>query len=478
MNVVEDYLLAVSNATKLRPKQSVEKLLLLLRLHPQLNPAIVKLNNLGNLDPKQISAAVDSRKFYNDDWLAFNQVVETFIKLSNQMNPWLALELFDLFSTYINDLSVAFTNKNHGYMLTQLLADTFDFVIPFATQLDFQLVVKEMHRKPRLTYLALILLKVFNNIRSQLGAGDNVEMAKKSIMLLVGVKLCLTYFKLDNPLLCRNVFSNMNNASLQFRSYPQNQQIQYRYYLAKFYLVKHQFADAYQHFSWCLENTPTNYRKDNANVSRILQELIPAAIVLGKIPNFSVIYQTFYTSAAQAPRFLSVYSQLLRIVKSGSFHDFQKFMAANYTLLKEHKLLLYINTKCPVLILRNLLKKVHVLQGSSTRLEYDSTAIALSTSLQGIPLSSVVHLTYEAEKNGSVKNFQNFGNPSAIDDSVVENCLITLIDQNLLKGKLFPRLRVCSLSKTNAFPPVASINFVKFGNGAEGRLSHSDKWMS
>lgn len=468
MNVVDDFLMAVSSATKLRPKQLAEKLLALLRLHPQLNPMVVKLNNLGNLDEKQIAAAVDARKFYNDDWMAFGQVVESFIKLSNQMNPWLALESFDLFSTYINDLSVAFTNKNHGYLLTSLLADSFEFVFPFATRLDFQLVVKEMHRRPRLTYLASILLKVFNNIRSQLGAGDHVEAAKKSIMVFIGVKLCLTYFKLSNPLLCRNVFSNMNNASLHFQSYPMNQQIQYRYYLAKFYLVKYQFVDAYQHFLWCLDQCPSNHRKDNDNLSRILRDLIPTAIVLGKNPNFASIYLTFYTLAALAPAFLGVYSQLMRIITSGSFARFQKFMAANYTLLKQHKLLLFINTKSCVVILRNLLKRVWVIQGSGTRLDYSTIATALATSLEGIPISNVIDVTY---------NSAQYTNAGHIDDQVVENCLITLIDQNLLKGKLFPRLRVISLSKTNAFPPVASINFVKFGNGAEGVLSYSDKWM-
>lgn len=471
MNVLDDFLMELSMATKLRPKQLSGKLLSILRLHPQLNPEIVKFNNLGNLDETLISNAVDARKFYNEDWMAFNQLVVSFIRLANQMNPWSALESFDLYSTYINDLSVAFTNKKNGYLLTPLIEDAIEFVIPLATKLDFQLVVKEMHRKPRLTYLASVLLKIFNNIRSQLGAGDHVEAAKKSIMLFIGSKLCLTYFKLSNPLLCRNVFSNMNNASLEFHKYPMNQQIQYRYYLAKFYLVKYQFVDAYQHYMWCLEHCPSNYSRDNANISRILRDLVPIAIILGKTPNFAYIYQQFYSSATKAPAFLTIYSRMMKIVKRGSFAEFQQFIAFNFDTLKSHKSLLFISTKSCVVILRNLLKRVWLIQGSIARLDYDSIAVALTTSLQGLELSNVTD--FELQQPAIPKH------PSSrIDDQVVENCLITLIDQNLLKGKLFPRLRMVSLSKTGAFPAVDSIDFVKFGNGSEGTLNYTDKWMN
>lgn len=468
MNTVDDFLMEVAAATKLPPKQLSGRLLLLLRLHPQLNPAIVTFNSVGNLDEKQINAAVDSRRFFNDDWMAFGLVVVSFIRLANQIDPWSMLESFDLYSTYINDLSVAFTNKNHGYLVTPLIEDALEFVVPLATQLDFQLVSKEMNRKPRLTYLASIMLKVFNNIRSQLGAGDQAEAAKKSIMLFIGTKLCLTYFKLSNPLLCRNVFSNMNNASLEFHRFPMNQQIQYRYYLAKFYLVKYQFVDAYQHLVWCLDHCPSNYTRDNSNISRILRDLIPIAIILGKRPNFASIYQRFYSSAAQAPRFLTMYAQMMTIVKSGSFSKFQEFVAANYAELKRHKLLLVVATKSCVVILRNLVRRLWIIQGTNTRLDYNSIATALATSLQGLPLARVVDFDYISPTQP----------PTAVDDQLVENCLITLIDQNLLKGKLFPRLRVVSLSKTGPFPAVDTIDFVKFGNGPEGTLSYTDKWMN
>lgn len=467
MDILNDFLLQVNQASRLRPQQQAGKINSLLRLHPSLNPVIVKLNNLGDLDEAQIEDAVQQRNFYNDDWIAFNSVIVSFVRLSNQLNPYSVLESYDLYATFLNDLSVAFTNKNRGYLLSPLIQDTIAFVVPLATQLDMQLLYKENQRRPRLTHIAALLLKIFNNIRSQLGAGDHIEAAKKSIMLFIGTRLCLTYFRLSNPLLCRNVFSNMNNANLQLGSYPMNQQIQYRYYLAKFYMVKYQFVDAYQHFHWCLTHCPSNYCQDNDNITRILRDIIPVGIILGKTPNIDNICRMFYSSPAKCPPFLALYSQLMESIKQGNFYQFHQLInnPTHYDFLKQHKIILFLSAKSCVVILRNLIKRSWILQGKQARLDYDTIRIALEVSLSGLLLHSVNKLGPTTQ-------------PEIIDDFVVENCLITLIDQNLLKGKLFPRLRVVSLSKTNVFPAVDSINFVKFGNGPEGTPNYADKWMN
>lgn len=469
MDVVHGFLLQVQNATKAPPAQQPQMLLSCLRLHPSLNPYVVQLNNVGNLEEEQIAQAVEMRHFFNDDWAAMNLVIVSFVHLANQLEPWSLLESFDLYSRYLNDLSIAFTNKARGHLLTPLLEDLIEFIIPLASRLDHQLLLKEKHRKPRLTYVASVLLRIFNSIRSLLGAGDHIEMMKKSIMLYIGARLCLVYFRLGNPLLCRNVFSNMNNANLQFHSYPMNQQLQYRYYLAKFYMVKYQFVDAFQHFSWCLQHCPPNHLQNNLNVTKILRDYLPVSIVLGKRPRIENFKSFFYTSQAQCPAFLDLYGQIVETVNRGSLFDFHQLInhPPNYEFLKLHYLLLFISIKTCVVILRNLVRKVWLAQGKHPRLDYDAIKVALELSLNGISINAVPAQTSLAQK------------PSApVDDLIVENCLITLIDQNLLKGKLFPRLRVVSLSKTVAFPSVDSINFVKFGNGTEGKLSYADKWMN
>lgn len=469
MDVVHNVLLQVQNATKASGKLQPRLLLTSLRLQPSLNRAIVQLNSVGNLEEEQISQAVEARRFFNDDWSHFELVVTSFILLANQLDPWSLLESFDLYSRYLNDLSIAFTNKSKGHLLAPLLEDLIEYIIPLAAQLDFQLLLVEKHRKPRLTYVASVLLRIFNSIRSLLGGGDHIEAVKKSIMLFIGTRLCLVYFRLSNPLLCRNVFSNMNNANLQFHSYPMNQQLQYRYYLAKFYMVKYQFVDAYQHFSWCLQHCPPNHMRDNVNVSKLLRDLIPVAMILGKKPNIQSFKSCFYSAPAQCPPFLDLYQRIQITINRGSFYQFHELTNTpeNYGFLKRNFILLFLSTKACVVILRNLVKKVWIAQGKQARLDYDAIKVALRLSLNGLTLDEV-----PAQSLGIMKPEQS------LDDFVVENCLITLIDQNLLKGKLFPRLRVVSLSKTGAFPSVDMINFIKFGNGTEGNLNHADKWMA
>ncbi|PVH22090.1 hypothetical protein CXQ85_004759 [Candidozyma haemuli] len=470
MNVTGDFLQNLQAVTSKPSKLQAQELIQLLRLHPSLNPWIVKFYNIGPIDVNQVQEELGRRNFYNNEWMAFEELVLSFVRLSNQINPFSMLESFDLYASYFNDLSIAFTNKSHGYLLTPLIQDTVDIIIPMATQLDMQLLLVESRRRPRLVFLASLLLKMFNNVRSQLGAGDHIEVAKKSIMLLIGVRLCSIYFKLQNPLLCRNVFSNMNNANLRLTDFPKNQQIQYRYYLARFYMVKYQFVDAYQHFQWCLSNTPNNYLRDNANVTRVLRSMIPLGMIIGKKPLLDNISSTFYSSRDRTPRFLQTFCDISKAIERGDFKGFSTVLndPDNYQELKEHLLLVLFAEKVPLLLLRNLVRKVWVLQGKQAKLDYDSIKIALSTSLAGLSLNEINCFGQKVNLEGSEEE---------IDDLVIENCLVTLIDQNLLKGKLFPRLRVVSLSKTGVFPEVAAISFVKYGNGSEGRLNYADKWM-
>lgn len=468
MNQITQFITEIHNATVLPSKDIPERLLRLLRLHPALNPWVVTIYNAGDFNEKQIKQQIEKKNFFNDEWMAFESVILSFIKLSEQLNPESLFESFDLYANYLNDLTTAYTNKSQGYLVGYLLKDSFEFIIPMAAQLDEQLKHMENNRRPRLSFIAALLLKVFNNIRSQLGAGDYIESAKKSIMLFVSIRLCLVYFKLSNPLLCRNVFSNMSNASIKLSHYSKNEQLQYRYYLARFYMVKNQFIDAYQHLQWCLLNCPANYIVDNANVTRILRYLIPSAIIIGRCPNLSTIARTFYSSPALCPGFLTTYSEIVSALKRGSFRDLSRVLQneKNHVFLKQNGLLVALSQKTPVIIIRNLVRKVWRLGNQESRLDYDSLRIALEHSLAGIQLSAMTLLQ---------PTFQLQGIP--LDDYSVENCLITLIDQNLLKGKIFSRLRLVSLSKSGVFPHMDSLAFIKFGHGAEGVLNRTDKWM-
>lgn len=464
MNSVKSFVELVNQVTRLPINEQPVQLLKNFTLDASINPYIVQLNNLPDIDDNVLDELVQSSNIYNGEWLAFNEVLISFIKLSNQLNAWSLLESFDLYSQYINDLSIAFNNNNRGYLLVLLVKDTVDIIIPMATKLDYQLYYKENCMKPRLTYIAAILLKIFNNIRSQVGGGDHSELIKKSIILYMGIKLCQVYFKIGSPLLCRNIFSNMNNAQLNFNKFPINQQIQYRFYLGKFYLIKNEFIDSYQHLFWCLTKCPSNL-KDHENVTRILKLLIPISMIIGRIPKFDVLIQTFYSNLLKVPSYFRLYQQIMHAIQLGDFSKFNMLLSQpdNYEFLKDLNILIPISSKGNLLVLRNLVKRVWIIGGHKNKLEFDELKVALKFSLSRIP----------PESFSMNKIFQYF----EINDLTIENIFITLIDQNFIKGKLFPRLRGVSLSKTNVFPSVAPINFVKYGHGSEGKLNRSDNWM-
>ena len=434
MDTVKVYL------NELGTEPSSETILRLLSLNPEQNPWILRLNLADLVTDEQISGAVST---FNDEWLAFNELVISFVKFANQLDPWSILKSFDMYTTFLNDLSIAFNNSNRGSMLSQLVINTVNIVLPWALKLDYQLFYQEFCTRPRLTYLASILLKIFNNIRSQIN--DPNQKDKKSIILFTSNKLCFVYFKLSNPLLCRNVFSNMNNANLQFKSFKLIEQVQYRYFLGKYYLIKDQLNDSLANFLWCLEQCPL---ASQSNAMKILENLLPVSLVLGKNPNFNYISQTFPLS--NQAEFVKIYHQLHTQIKSGNIEQYFEVVNQHQQYLKQRNVLLMLSNKSKILLLRNLVKKIWIIRGRPSSLDYDDI-------IAGLRVSGGTH----------IKQFIN-----EIDDFIIENIFISLIDENLLRGKIFPRLRKIALSKTNTFNKVDEIYYTRFS------YHHSDQWMN
>ena len=450
MDVVHEYLNELASASKSSAPNQITQLTKLLNLNPHINSWIVRLNQANIVNNGDISTAVskvvDDYNLYDNEWLAFNEVVVSFVRLCNQMNVWSSLESFDLYTTFLLDLSVAFNNNSRGHLLSFLVKDVINVILPLLIKLDYQLYYKEFCTRPRLTYLASILLKLFNNIRSQIN-----DTPKKTIILFVSNKLCLVYFKLSNPLLCRNIFSNMNNANLKFTGFSRLEQVQYRFYLAKFYLIKDQLVDGYRHLEWCLENC-----SGRSNSIRILKYLLPVGMVIGKVAKYEVILGLLNN---QKVPFLPIYYELDLSLRQGNYQRFNDVIVTHSQYLKDENLLLMLINKSKLIILRNLVHKTWQITGRPSNLDYDAVKIALQTSLG--PNIERLKPTFPI--------FQDIIN---IDDHVIENVFITLIDQNLLKGKIFPRLRKVALSKSNAFAKIDEINFMRFGN------SKLDNWMN
>ncbi|EGV66812.1 hypothetical protein PSN45_002836 [Yamadazyma tenuis] len=433
----------LQQCSELPVQQQLHKYEGIFNVDPQSNPRIREIYKESYASIKDIDKRVDQANLFDNDWLAFNEVVISFIKLSNQLNPYSLLESFDLYGKFLEDVSTAFSHYNKGWLLKDLVKSSVKYIFSMANKLDFQLYYKGYCSTPRLSWLASILLKVFNNIRSQTNE-ENTQ--KSSIIIFIGSNLCSIYFKIDNPLLCRNVFSNINTLNLSSSKFPKNEILSYRFYLSKFYLIKNQLIDSYQHLTWCLSHCPII--PNHPNIIKILKLLLPISILIGKKPNFKFIKSTYLSKSL--PKFILIYQKLSREVSSGNIFRFNQVVSNNRKYFKSLGLLLTIESKGTVLLVRNLFKKVWIILGKPLKLEYDILIASLKCA--GFDIQT--------------------------DDLIIENLLVSLIDQNLLKGKIFPRLRVASLARDNVFPPVDEIGFIRFGNGNGQTLNPNDTWLT
>lgn len=382
----------------------IQELSRLLSINPQENKYIAVIYNAKSI-PSKVTT------LYDEDWSAFNLIITSFVKLCNEMDPWSVLKSFDLYAAYLNDLSIGFNNNNYGWLLSNIIQSTTSMIVPWAKNLDLMMYFKEQGGKFRLNYMASLILKIFNNIRI-----NDSNIFKNSIILYLGNTLCYIYFKLDNPLLCQNVFSNMQNTSLKLKDYPITQQLKYKYYLAKFYLIKNQLLESFDNLNWCLLNTSSL-----KNQQLILELLIPISLVIGLKPNFN-----YLKNQGLNFEYFEIYQQISQVIKNGDFQSFKKLIDQNSQYLKNKNLLLLMN-KLDILIYRNLVKKVWLLLDKPTSLDYTR-----------IPIEGHIN-----------------------DDIYLENLLVTLIDSNLIKGKLTSNKTVV-LSKNDPFPRVFHIYKVRF----------------
>ncbi|KAI5951330.1 hypothetical protein KGF54_004404 [Candida jiufengensis] len=378
----------------------------LLTILPIENKFITSIYNSTNQVPKNIST------LYDEEWSAFNSIVTSFIKFCVEMDPWSALCSFDLLTTYLNDLSIAFNNNTYGWLLSDIIKTTITMVIPIAIKLDYQMFYKEQGGKYRLNYMASIILKIFNNIRI-----NDSNVYKKSIILYLGNKLCFIYWKLDNPLLCLNIFSNMNNTSLRIKEFPMSEQIKYKFYLGKFWFIKNELIKSFENFKFCLLNTSSL-----KNQKLILEYFIPVSIIVGKVPNFNYLKSKF-NGDNSILEFLNLFERIAFLVKIGDFNGYNNLIAENYKYLKSKGILLVMN-KIELLIYRNLSCKVWSILGKQPN---------LNTNLVPIPIPSSI--------------------PPQDQIFYKENIFVTLIDTGLLKGKLV-KTNLIALSKIDPFPNV------------------------
>ena len=404
---------------------------------------------------KDLEALVEKQKLQGGNWTRFNIMVTSFLKFCRDVDPWSLWRSSDLIFIYYQDLTNCLLNDNFPVdKLVTLFQETTEYVVPLAKQLDIQYNVLGTRKYQFLSHVASVITKLFNSIKPRFeepAVSFNELLRKQQILLYTANKLNNIYMRIESPASCANIFKNVKpkSAIQNFSQFPVNEQVEYRYLLGRYYLLNHRVSNAFHQLNSAfglLAVTSLKASRNNEpvssavkrNLQRILKYLLPAGILFGKLPSASF-------SAQVSPQLSEQYIKLVNAIQAGCFLRFHHWLAQNETILREQKLFILLLEKVPLLIYRNLIRRVILeicLPRRQNKISYALLERALQISLGSANEMQQTKLIYTA--------INVPGN--------IPNVLESLINLTLLKANCFPLSAQCVFPKTtnisDVFPPI------------------------
>ncbi|SCU80477.1 LADA_0B07690g1_1 [Lachancea dasiensis] len=386
---------------------------------------------------------VERQKFHKGSWTRFNILVTSFLKYCKDVNPWSLWESSDLIFTYYQDLTNCLLNDNFpANSLVPLFQDTTEYAIVLAKRLDSKYRDLGTRQHQFLAYMSSVITKLFNSIkpRYEEPALRFQELPKKQqILLYTANKLNNIYMHIDSPSSCANIFKNVKpkSAIQSFSQYPIKEQIEYRYLLGRYYLLNHRVSNGFHQLNCafsllavCVNKSPPN-TATRRNLQRILNFLLPAAILFGKTPSWDLC--RYYD-----PDSTNTFEQLVHAVKTGNMHSFNVWLAQHEHALRSRKLLILLLEKIPLLVYRNLIRRTVLtfcFPSNTNKIPYTILEEAVRISL------------------GSSDGFQSIYTLIHTPENV-PNLLESLVNLGLMKANCFP------ISKQCVFPKSDKIDFI------------------
>lgn len=403
-----------------------------------------------------INKEVADQSLYDGDWPGFEQLVRTYLKFCKNVNPNDEWNSYDLYALFLVDLQTAFTNSR-GSSLVQVVVKTARTVIPMAMRLDAQDMQASRSSEPiRCSHVAAVLLRIFNSIRAEkpdpstvpvrnAKISTNTASTKKSIILFIAVTLCRLYHHVGQLPSSANVFSNIHTAQISFKSYPMSQQVEYRFWLGRYYLLKNQLANAYCHLYWSFVNC---HQQSPKNEQLILKFLIPCAMLLGKMPVVSLL-QNYNLEGRYGP--------LMTLLREPNFDRMLAHLNSQRQWFQSRGLYILFMTKSILVMLRVLVYKLWRAEERSSTLHFEQLITALQ--LSKFPGLEQIGTSTEDSYN----------------NLFAENVLISLTSQGLVKGNIFTRTKVIRLRATDPLPRLSLLYNI---DGPEPvPVTGKEKWM-
>ncbi|ODV90221.1 hypothetical protein CANCADRAFT_103717 [Tortispora caseinolytica NRRL Y-17796] len=354
---------------------------------------------------------------------AMELVLKAYLQLCRDVNPYDVRQTFDLVEKLAAATQTAFASSQ-GAVLYGLVVHVIGVALPLAAEADrLDRVEKRLPPKtvyaPRNMQLSGTILRLFNSIR-----GDrDPHSPRKSILLYIAVALCKTYFALEQPISCANVFANMHTAAVKMSQYPMSLQVFYRCQLGRFYFYRNQYLLARRHLLWaythCNGTSPHNERV-------IMLHLVPASIVLGYMPTRQLL-QTYNLDA--------LYGPAVAAIKQGDRSAYYSHIEKTKLQLISVKVYSTMRYRMDTLLLRNLFRRVMLIQ-QVTDLRFSDLLKAIEFSSRDLATDPVV---------------------AEWDYNAIESIVVSLIDQGYMKGNVYTRNQLVRLYKQMPFVDVTHV---------------------
>lgn len=362
---------------------------------------------------------VEAKGLNNGDWSSFDELCISYLTFARDVDPNNFFESYFSLIQLVTSLQIAF-NNNQGSILQGVVKSTLSTVLNHSRQLDTYDTLQ------RTNYLSTLLLKMFNNIRAEKSIGEQY-FSKKNVILFVANMLCRSYYILKTEPSCANVFSNIHTANLKFSNYSKSEQVEYRYFLGRFYLSKEQLSRAYDHLSWAFKNCLPQTSQQRI----ILKYLIPASMLLGRLPTIQLL---------QRYNLLDQYGPLVMALKSGNYAGFMLYLEGPYKgWYIDMRVMFLFRNRAPIILLRQLIYRIWIESGKPNVLKFQQVQAGLRFALRLAPSGWY--------SQAGDENFE-----------ITENVFISLLNQRFLMGHIYSRRGLINLKAKGPFPAISAVN--------------------
>ncbi|SCV03443.1 LAMI_0H08196g1_1 [Lachancea mirantina] len=398
-------------------------------------------------DDKSIEQMVEAENFHNGSWTRFNMLVVSFLKFCRDVNPWSVSESADLIFELYQGLGNCLLNDTYPVQeLVQLYCTMTEYVVKMSRRLDSHYCHLGTRKHQFLTITTAVISKVFNSVKphhDEAFVSFEDLSQKQQILLYLANKLNNCYILMGSSSSCANIFKNVKpkSALSQFSEFPLRERVEYRYLLGRYYLLNHRVSNAFHQLNSAFSLLATQRTMSDPlrrNMRRVLKFLVPASMMFGKLPSTQLV-------AEIDPALAHMYVGLIHAIKSGHFDSFYQWLYEHELQLRSDCLLLLLLEKIPVLLYRNLVRRIVrelCIPQNSNKLPYGVVQNILEVSLRRRLGEPQLPLIYTAVH----------------DPANVENVLETLVNLTLFRANCFPLSNQCVFSKTtnisSIFPPV------------------------